>query len=263
MSRLILDAVGREVIIPELPTRVISLCPSQTETLVALGIANRLVGITRFCVHPETTWKTVTRIGGTKTPNYEKIRGLNPDLIIAEKEENTQEIIHTLEKDFPVVVTNVESIEDSLTMITQLGNWIQAPEAGDKLSSKVKQALQQIETWPAMEVAYFIWKDPWMVAGHSTYINSVLQFMGLKNCFTSMPGRYPEISLAQLKYADPQIVFLSSEPYPFKEEHAIALKSILPEAYIIPVDGEMFSWYGVHQLEMPSYLNRLKEGLLG
>jgi len=147
MSRLILDAVGREVIIPEMPTRVISLCPSQTETLVALGIADRLVGITRFCVHPETTWKTVARIGGTKTPNYEKIRGLNPDLIIAEKEENTQEIIHTLEKDFPVVVTNVESIEDSLIMITQLGNWIQAPEAGDKLSSKVKQALHQIETW--------------------------------------------------------------------------------------------------------------------
>ncbi len=251
--------MGNRIIINTPPKRIISLVPSQTELLYDLGLTEEVIGITKFCVHPTEWFRTKTRVGGTKTVNIDRIKNLNPDLIIANKEENTREQIEELAALFPVWVSNINSIDDALRMITVVGELVGRTNQAAKLASEIRNGfddLQQSTNRSKKLVAYFIWRDPWMVAGGNTFISNMIEACGWENVFAAT-DRYPEITLDLLKENQPDLVLLSSEPYPFKEAHIAEIKTKLSETEVRLVDGEMFSWYGSRMKEAAAYLKGL------
>lgn len=254
---LVKDMLGREISIPSKPERIVSLCPSQTLTLADLGCTERLVGITRFCIHPEELYRSAKRIGGTKRVNYEAIAELKPDLIIGEKEENTLEMILQLEKDYPVYMTDVTDIPSSYDMVRNLGVVTQSESVAENLVQEMKEALGRIRPLQGVEVAYLIWREPWMVAGRNNFIDAILDVCGLRNVFTGLPGRYPQISEEWLREAAPALLLLSDEPYPFGEKHKEEFIQVLPQAKIFLVNGEYFSWYGSRIRTIDQYINPL------
>ncbi|WNJ18978.1 helical backbone metal receptor [Pontibacter sp. G13] len=256
--RVVMDHLGRSIRVPTVPTRIICLCPSLTETLAVIGVGDRLVGRTRFCIHPMPELKSVTRVGGTKEVKYDRIHALEPDLIICEKEENTREIVETLSQRYPVFVTEIQGIDRAIAMVEDLGELIGLGQEGRDLRANLSAARKQVAPMEGnLRAAYMIWKDPWMGAGRDTFIDEMLNEMGLTNILRDMSGRYPEISLEALISIRPELILLSSEPYPFKEEHLKSLKAVLPHSHIELVDGEMFSWYGSHMIEGFSYIQEL------
>ncbi|HPH24968.1 MAG TPA: helical backbone metal receptor [Chitinophagaceae bacterium] len=247
------------------PTRIISLVPSQTELLHYLGLDNEVIGITKFCIHPNQWFRIKTRIGGTKNIDIEMIKALNPTLIIANFEENVQEQIEQVSKICPVVVTNVNTLEDALQMIEELGAITNTSYKAHELVANIQLNFKELVQWNKKlhnaTVAYLIWKEPYMTVGGDTFINNLLQICGLQNVFAN-EKRYPIISIEILQQIAPTFIFLSTEPYPFKEKHIIELQSQLPNSKIQIVDGEMFSWYGSKLLYVPKYCIQLIESLL-
>lgn len=251
--------MGRVISINYPPLRIISLVPSQTELLFDLGLDKEIVGITKFCIHPQDKFKASAKIGGTKSLNIRKIRELAPDLIIGNKEENVQDQIEELMSEFPVWMSDINVLEDALGMINEVGNLTGKSQEAELLSFAIRNGFETLRLAEVKKqtVAYFIWKDPYMVAGRDTFINDILNKAGYDN-FTNL-NRYPELSTDQLKESKPDIVFLSSEPYPFKDRHVDEIKAICPAARVSIVDGEMFSWYGSRLIHTPSYLQTLAE----
>lgn len=234
--------------------RIISLVPSQTELLYDLGLGDKVVGITKFCIHPKEWFRIKTRIGGTKNIHFSIIEGLRPDLIIANKEENVKEQIEQLAQKFDVMVTDVNNLDEALNMISEIGLVTDTNEKAAKIVELISSAFNSIpiESFSFKKAAYLIWKDPYMAAGNNTFIHDMLPYCGLKNVLAHT-SRYPEITLEQLKQLKVEVVLLSSEPYPFKEKHIKEIQSVLPEVNILLVDGEMFSWYGSRLLQAPAY----------
>lgn len=244
-----------------IPKRIISLVPSQTELLHYLGLETETIGITKFCIHPETWFKNKTRVGGTKTINIERLRTLSPDLVIANKEENVKEQVETLAKEFPVWVTDVNDLDENYSMIMDIGKLTakqkEAKELIDKCKNLFDLFFQETNSKKSLPAIYLIWKNPFMTVGGDTFISSMLQKAGYENYFAHM-SRYPEISIEQIKNSDATLVFLSSEPYPFNQEHIDELSDQLPGKKIVLVDGEMFSWYGSRVLLAPGYFQQLQ-----
>lgn len=256
-QRMVIDQMGREVTFNYYPERIVSVVPSQTELLYDLGLDAEVVGITKFCVHPEDWFRSKTRVGGTKKLNIEKIRELKPDLIIANKEENTREQIEELAKEFPVWLSDITNLPGALNMIQALGQVTGQEGKANALVEEIVQGFQQLhKANTPRRVAYFIWRNPWMSIGHDTFIHSMIQTMGWQNVLADR-SRYPEITLEELKGYNPELVLLSSEPYPFKEEHIAEIKATLPDAEVKLVDGEMFSWYGSRLKKAVAYLQEL------
>lgn len=266
-GRTYIDQLGNKVHLPAIPRRIVSLVPSQTELLYHLGLDTEVVGITKFCVHPDQWFRHKTRIGGTKSVHIDEVRALQPDLIIANKEENQQEQVIALMAEFPVWTSDIHSLEDALEMIVKVGEITGRPAPARQLSHDIRQQFDQLagngaKGEPVKQAAYFIWREPWMVAGGDTFINTMLGACGLQNIFAGL-HRYPEITLADLALAfrcvppEQQLVLLSSEPYPFKEKHIEEIRAVLPYAGILLADGEMFSWYGSRLLEAPQYFRQL------
>lgn len=257
------DQLGRKIILEKIPQRIISLVPSQTELLFDLGLEEEVVGITKFCIHPDSWFHSKTRIGGTKQFDFEKIKSLQPDLIIGNKEENDKEQIEELMKNFTVWMSDIKTLADACKMICEIGELVGKKEKSKSLSNEIKLGFSvfqgKIKSFPKKRVAYFIWKNPWMVAGKENFIDEMLGVCGLENVFLNLEGRYPEISLTDLSEANPEVILLSSEPYPFKEKHMEELKAVCPNAKILLVDGEMFSWYGTRLLKSPSYFQAIVE----
>ena len=261
----IYDQLHRELILENTPKRIVSLVPSQTELLYDLGLEDSVVGITKFCVHPYHWKSTKTVVGGTKNIKIEKIKALQPDVILCNKEENTQEIVETLEKLFPVHVSDVKTIEESQEMITQYGKMFKCNTEAAKINQKIEFRLREfqeiVNDIPIQKVAYFIWRNPWMVAGKDTFINHLLSLCKFENIYASN-GRYPKVMIENIRQeGDPDIVMLSSEPYPFKEEHAFELGRHTHHAKTIFVDGEYFSWYGSRLIKAFDYFKKLHQQL--
>lgn len=237
------------------PQRIISLCPSQTETLAYL--AAPLVGITHFCIHPPHLKQHCTVIGGTKKIHYDRIEKLQPDLIIAEKEENTKEIVNSLETTYPVYVTDVTNIQSALKMILDLGSLTNKEQKAQQLVSQIRQEWDTLkDLYSGIRVLYVIWRNPWMAAGHDTYIHAVLSYLGFTNIATEISQeRYFSFNPTSLLHSYQfDFLFLSSEPFPFKHKHAQELIDLgIPPEKICFVDGEMFSWYGVRMLKAKNY----------
>lgn len=254
------DQLNRKIEIPFPPKRIISLVPSQTELLYDLGLRDEVVGITKFCVHPEEWFRSKVRIGGTKKYDPEKIKQLQPDLIIGNKEENEQGQIEELMKHYNVWMSDIFTLKDALNMISSIGALVGKNEESIHLKLRIESAFQNFNFRnPPSEirnVSYFIWRKPYMVAGNNTFINEMLRCCGFNNVFADH-SRYPEITEQQLATANPELILLSSEPYPFKEKHLMEFKAICPDAKIITVDGEIFSWYGSRLLQAPAYFEKL------
>ena len=243
--------------LPYLPKRIVSLVPSQTELLFDLGLETETIGITKFCVHPQSWLKTKGSVGGTKTINLSKIKALEPDLIIANKEENVKEQIETLAKDHPVWLTDVNNLKDALQMIADIGTLSGKNKAALSLVNNIRVAFKTLpEIKTPEKTAYLIWREPYMTIGGDTFINDMLVRCGFQNIFSNKT-RYPEISIAELQTANCKLLLLSSEPYPFKQKHIDELRSQLPGTKIILADGEFFSWYGSRLLRSPAYFKQL------
>lgn len=256
------DQLHRSIEIPAWPPRrIVSLVPSQTELLADLGLGNEVVGITKFCVHPEKWFREKTRVGGTKTLNFEKIKSLKPDLIIGNKEENERAQIEELAANFPVWMSDVKTLEDAYDMIRRVGELVGKAVEAKNLIEKIKNqfAVQSpTSNVQRQRVAYFIWRKPWMVAGSDTFIDEMLRLAGFENVFAHK-NRYPEISLEELAEARLEVILLSSEPYPFAAKHFGPLQEKCPNARIELVDGEMFSWYGSRLLHSAVYFQKLRK----
>ena len=262
MTKKVLDQMNREVNIPVLPKRIISLVPSQTELLFYLGLDEEVVGITKFCVHPEEKFRNKPRVGGTKKYNFEKIKSLQPDLIIGNKEENDQNQIEQLAEQFPVWMSDIFNLEDALEMINSLGIIVGKKSQAELLIEKIliqfdrlKHTINSQNHRPS--VAYLIWKNPMMVAASQTFIHEMLKLAGFENIFSTQ-NRYPEITNEALAKAKPDVIFLSSEPFPFKEKHILEIQTVCPNSIVKLVDGEIFSWYGNRLLLAAQYFEKLR-----
>ena len=256
---IFIDQMKRTIRLEKFPERIVSLVPSQTELLFDLELDQNVVGITKFCVHPHHWFDSKQRIGGTNQVNIEKISQLQPDLIIANKEENTLHDIEQLEKICPVYISDIYTVHDALVMIDQVGKICNRTEQAGKLLDKIKMNFDQIQKMN-LRVLYFIWTKPWMLAGNHTFISDVLSHCGFQNVVNGIDQRYPEVSIEKIKELKPDVLLLSSEPFPFKDFHAAALQTetgIRTEL----VDGEIFSWYGSRMLKIPDYLIQLKQRL--
>jgi ABC-type Fe3+-hydroxamate transport system substrate-binding protein len=255
----LIDQLGRIVPLTSIPTRIISLVPSQTELLFDLGLEKEVIGITKFCIHPQHRVKQIEKIGGTKTVDLEKIRKLKPDLIIGNKEENEQGQIECLMNEFPVWMSDIYTLKDAISMIEKIGLLTGKSENASILTAEILNNFKQLSRTPKasnVSVAYLIWKNPYMVAGRDTFINDVLQIGGWENVFKD--SRYPIITADDLRRKSPDMIFLSSEPYPFAEKHLKEFKEIYPNAKTIIVDGELFSWYGSRLKYTANYIMKLK-----
>lgn len=259
------DQLNRLIHLNGIPKRIVSLVPSQTELLFDLGLEASIVGITKFCVHPAHFKKEKTIVGGTKDVHYDKIKTLRPDIILCNKEENTLEMIEELEKIAPVHISDIFSIQDCLELIDMYGMLFSKELIGHQISTEIKAKLDEfknfIHSYPVLKTAYFIWKRPWMVAAKDTFIDNILQLNKFENYFEPLK-RYPEVELLENKKESADLVLLSSEPFPFKDEHKKAMKKFFPHSLILIVDGEPFSWYGTRLLAAFDYFKSLHQGPL-
>lgn len=238
------------------PKRIISLVPSQTELLYHLGLKEQVVAITKFCIHPAEWRKTKTIIGGTKNIHYERIKALQPDLIIANKEENIKEQVENLANDFNVFVTDITTLADAMEMINDIGTLTHTLSKANEIGNSIKENFKLIASAKKIKTAYFIWRSPYMTIGGDTFINDMLARCGFENVYASQT-RYPLVDITDLKQKECELLLLSSEPYPFKQKHIDELQQHLPGTKIMLVDGEMFSWYGSRLLKAPAYFNHL------
>lgn len=252
------DQTGRTVSLTSTPQRIISLVPSQTELLFDLGLDEEVVGITKFCIHPAEWFYSKARVGGTKKINLSAIHQLEPDLIIANKEENVKEQVEELANSYPVWVSDVNDLEDAYQMIEQVGLMTNTNDKAQSLITLIKSNFAQLpkkNTKP--RTAYLIWNDPYMTIGGDTFINSMLDLAGYENIFANKT-RYPEVRVDDLQKENLEFLLLSSEPFPFKQKHIDQLQPHLPGTKILLVDGEMFSWYGSRLQYAPRYFLELQ-----
>lgn len=245
------DQIGRNVYLNNSPKRIISLVPSQTEVFYYLGVGEKVVGATHFCIHPKKDLAGVEKIGGTKGVKLEKIASLKPDLIVGNKEENDREDIEWLTQRFPTYVSDVNDELSARNMIEDLGLLTGQQEKAALLSGQIEAAFANLPHFNGISALYLIWYNPWMCAAQDTYINRMMDRLGIMN--VSEESRYPEMDLEQIKELKPELIMLSSEPFPFKEKHKQELKSVLPNSEILLIDGEMFSWYGPRMLKAAQY----------
>ena len=252
------DQMGRRVVVPFPPRRIVSLVPSQTELLFDLGLGEKVVGVTKFCIHPADARTKATVIGGTKNFDFEKIAALKPDLIIGNKEENYQGGIEQLAANYPVWLSDISNLTEALDMIRRVGFICGAKEKAEAMAREIEASFSALTTTqPTISAAYFIWRKPYMVAAGGTFIDDMLHRAGFVNVFAGQ-ARYPEITAEQLAAAAPQRILLSSEPYPFGEKHLAEFQAICPAAKIEIVDGELFSWYGSRLRKSAAYFSRLR-----
>ena len=187
------DQLNDKITLESYPKRIISLVPSQTELLFDLGLADNIVGITKFCIHPKEEIKNINnshikKIGGTKNFNFEQIKALSPDLIIGNKEENYETGILELKQHFPVFMTDIYDLKDALEMIKSVGNITNTAEKATNICSEIskefdfftenlkKNSIEKKQK-SKKKVAYFIWNKPMMIATTNTFIDNMLQLI--------------------------------------------------------------------------------------
>jgi iron complex transport system substrate-binding protein len=251
------DDLQRQVTFDFPPQRLVSLCPSLTETLFALGLDEQIVGRTSYCVHPARRVKNVRVIGGTRSVDVGRVRALKPDLVIAEKEENPRQVVEALAEALPVYVIDVTDYETALRAIRSLGALTDRAAQADMLVHDIRAAFAKLRPGAPSRVAYLVWGGPYMAAGRNTYIHALLEKCGFENVCGQLAGRYPRLTLETLRELAPHYVLLSSEPFRFDDSHLAELASQIANARVVRVDGEMFSWYGSRMLVAAGYLQGL------
>ncbi len=253
------DQLGRKLSFEEIPIRIVSLVPSITHLLYSFGLDKEVVGITRFCKFPLPWRKQKKIIGGTKNFKKESIEALNPDLILASKEENPKELTLALNEIAPVYVSDVFNLKSNAQLIKDLGSILQRQQIARQIISEInlkKETLLKSKSRQPLRAVYMIWRDPWMSIGGDTFIHQMMQLAAFDNMLKDRL-RYPVLSLKDLQQMSPEVILLSSEPYPFKEKHREELQKVLPHTRILLVKGEPFTWFGSYPIQAIDYFNQL------
>jgi iron complex transport system substrate-binding protein len=247
----IIDQIGNVLSVHKEPRRIICLVPSITELLFDLGLGDRVVGVTKFCIHPNEAKLNKTIVGGTKNVHLDNIKALRPDLIIANQEENVKEQIAILQTFCNVFVSKVDTLQSSLDLIKLIGDFFGNPIETTHLYLKLLDCFHDFPQLKSnLTYIYLIWKNPYMAAGNDTYIHNLLENFGFENKVNSK--RYPEINLHH--YQEVDFIFLSSEPFPFKQKDVDEFQQLIGnKTKVILVDGEFFSWYGSRILKLETY----------
>ena len=258
-ERRVVDGTGREVVLPRAPRRIVSLVPSTTETLASLGLGGAVVGRTRYCVHPRPWVDGVPTVGGTKTPDLVRIAALEPDLILANEEENRPAHFPELETVAPLYVARPRDVTSAVEDVRRLGQLTGAEEAADLWESALRPDLEALRAAARpFSYACLVWRSPWMAADDTTYIAGLLGEAGGRNVIGEGASRYPEVSLEELVAADPDVVLLPSEPYAFEPEHADELGPLAERACLL--DGERLCWHGTRLAEALPWLTAMDLG---
>ena len=225
--------------------RIISLVPSLSETLVDLGLREQLFGCTQFCVEPPDLHRSCKIVGGTKDFSIEAIRTLSPTHIIANQEENTQALVEEMQMRWPVLLTFPKGPHDVPSMLRDMGDFLNRAGEFSAASSALEALLSRpVPQAPIKTFVYLIWRDPYMLAGRDTYISRLLESFSWKNAYEG-EQRYPALTLDELKILKPDVVFLSSEPYPFRKRDAERLRAEWEKApELLKIDGRLMSWFG-------------------
>ncbi len=253
------DQLGRILQLAKQPVKIISLVPSQTELLFELGLDKEVAAITKFCIHPESWHQSKTKIGGTKNLKLDKINAIQPDLIIANKEENEESQIRKLIEDFPVWISDIKNLDDALGMVREVSKIVGKENKGIEIINEIKSGFMLLaQKRNNINCAYLIWNKPMMTVGGDTFISNMLEYAGYTNVFNEK-SRYPEITAEDLEKKAPDVLFLSSEPFPYFNKLIDQYKSDFPKINVQLVDGELFSWYGSRLLKSPSYFLNLRE----
>ena len=270
------DDLGFRVELAGAPKRIISLVPSWTETLFALGAGGNVVGVTKFCVEPADAVASVTRVGGTKNPDLRLIAKLEPDLVIANAEENRREDIEKIRASgVPVIVTYPRTVGGAVESILKLGKAVGCEAETDAMARDIVRVVSGIEAatgvWARLRFRVFcpIWKNPWMAFNADTYAHDVLRMLGFNNIFASAGERYPMTTLDAALELKPDIVLLPDEPYAFGDRDVEELKSMLPAPLarrVLVVSGRDLHWYGVHMVRglatLADRLGRLRAAIV-
>lgn len=238
--------------------RIVSLVPSLTELVLDLGLEEELVGRTKFCIHPQNIIKSIPKVGGTKNANIPAIIALKPDLILANKEENTKDDIEALKHLVKVHVTDIPNYDEALNAIKDIGILLNREQESIDLIQSIKSSFSNISHLAVenKKVCYLIWNNPMMTIGSDTYIHAMLDKCGLENIFGAY-NRYPTVSVDEIKERNPEFIFLSSEPFPFKTKHLEQYSKLFPDSQVLLVDGESFSWYGSRMILASKYFKSL------
>lgn len=237
------------------PARVVSLCPSITETIVAIGGLKRLAGVTRYCTRPSGMLWGLPRVGGTKSPDIARILDLKPDLVFANAEENRREDVQALrDAGIEVDVTLPKTVAEVPETIRRWGRLLGTMEEADPLAARIEEAsalLEEKRDGRSFRYAYWIWKDPWMTVSDDTYVANLLSLVGGVNVYGSEPARYPTTTPAESLARSARVQIFASEPYPFTEEkHAeVTAKLFGASAQRLFVDGDDYCWHGARTLE--------------
>ena len=277
----VVDAIGRMHALARADARIVSLVPSITELLFDLGVGDRLVGRTGFCIHPKDSIKTVPKVGGTKSVDIERIRELVPTHLIVNIDENEKPTIDKLASFVPnVIVTHPLGPLENLPLYRLLGGIFgresRAAELCEAFRKAYSAAVGACAALPHERVLYLIWKAPWMTVSRDTYISRTLAAVGWDTVVIESKDRYPKIELTPALLASVDRILLSSEPYAFRERDLDEIRQMLGAAnnYFVPtpmeefespvkvslIDGEMTSWYGSRAIKGMKYLSRLRTG---
>ncbi len=248
------DATGQELALRRAPRRIVSLVPSITETLFTLGLDDAIVGVTVYCVEPRQGVRRKIKVGGQKNPRLEQIRDLSPDLVIANVEENLKEHVDRLRASgIPVWVTYPRTVADGIRMVRELGEVTGTRERAGAIASELDGLLAAARGRSAgrrpVSVFYPVWRDPYMTINADTYVHDMLAVCGARNVFGDRPGRYPVVSLDEVRAASPEVIVLPDEPFRFRRVHvrdftACADVPAVRRARIHLMDGKLFCWYG-------------------
>lgn len=252
------DARGVTTTLAAPPRRIVSLVPSTTESLHALGLADRVVGVTRFCVRPQPWVKGVAKVGGTKDVDVERVRALEPDLVVGNCEENTLELFEALQSVAPLWAPLPRTVDEAVADLRTLGRLTFTAARADALADDIEAARAALRAHrpPPWTYAYLIWRRPWMAVSDRTFIAAMLAEAGGRNVLTVPAGapsaaHFPELAPDALVDARPDRVLLSSEPFPFKVRHRDELAHVTgwgADRFAF-VDGELASWHGVRMAE--------------
>ena len=248
------DKSGTALDVARPPRRIVSLVPSITETLCALGLDEALVGVTVYCVAPRDVVRGKTRVGGEKDPDLTAIRALAPDLVVANVEENVREHVATLRAwGIPVWVTYPRTVAEGLDMIRELGLVTGTAARAEAILADLEPLCARVRAASArrrpVPVFYPIWRQPWMTINADTYIHDLLAVCGAANVFGDGPARYPTVTLDEVAARRPEVIVLPDEPFRFRRVHVedFAPYTAVPavrDGRIHLVDGKPFSWHG-------------------
>jgi ABC-type Fe3+-hydroxamate transport system substrate-binding protein len=240
------------------PRRIVSLCPSLTETLVMLGAGDRLVGRTRYCTQPTGRVEHAAIVGGVHDINQEAIDRLAPDLVLVSREENQREPVEALAARRPVLVADVTSVDAATRLVGDLGALTGTMAEAERLVNVITESFAALEPIdPPLRTVCLVWKQPLMAVSARTYIGDLLRRSGLLNLLPSGGASYPIVTMDELAAARPDVLLLPNEPYAFGETDALEFQRSLPQTRSFLVDGQMLAWYGGRTVQAAGFLEAL------